>query len=105
MINHFPYLFMLIMAFLGGTLLGLPFLDGWTLTKSLRSSSAGAWFFGNSIFRTVVVLVGIFLITYGQWPRLVACLLGFILARILVVQWQRPHASNLSLAKEVDNAP
>lgn len=77
----------LIMAGLAGCLLGTLFFGGlwWTVRKGLSSKRPALWFFGSLLVRTVIVLAGFYLITVGRWERLLACLLGFVIARFGVL--------------------
>jgi len=98
-----PTILMLLLALLGGGILGAVFFGGlwWTVHKGLQSSRAGTWFVTSAVLRFALVLSGFYLITYGQWPRLIACLSGFIVARFLVI-WLSPRHV---VAKEPNDAP
>jgi F1F0 ATPase subunit 2 len=39
--------------------------------------------------RTAVVLVGFYLVSDGKWERMLACLVGFVLARFIVMRYRR----------------
>ena len=77
----------LALAFLAGLLLGAFFFGGlwWTVQKGIHSETPALWFIGSILLRTAVVLVSFYLIAQNHWSRLVICLLGFLLGRILVV--------------------
>lgn len=79
---------MLLVALLTGIALGLFFFGGllWTVRKGITANRPGLWFLGSLFLRLSVTLTGFYLIADGHWPRLLLCLLGFILART-VVQW------------------
>ena len=48
---------------------------------------------GSMVGRIALTLVGFYLVMGGRWERLLACLAGFILARVVLVRWLRPaHA-------------
>lgn len=104
MTDYSPGIMTLFMVFLGGGLLGGLFFGGlwWTVQKGLHSTHAGAWFLTSSVVRIGVAIVGIYLITYGQWSRMLACLLGFIAARFLVI-WLTPKSGDTSDAEPVVN--
>lgn len=110
MTDYSPGITTLFMALLGGGILGGLFFGGlwWTVHKGLSSSSAGAWFFTSSVLRISLAVVGMYLITYGQWSRSLACLLGFIAARFLVI-WLLPRHTDrsdieLAVRNDDDNA-
>ncbi len=79
----------LVLALLVGALLGVVFYGGlwWTVRKGVTSPRPALWFFGSMLARTGVVLVGFYLVSGGRWERLLACLLGFVVARVLVVRF------------------
>jgi F1F0 ATPase subunit 2 len=80
-----------ILALLAGVLIGTIFFGGlwWTVRRGLSSQRPAAWFLGSLLLRTILVLGGFYLVSRGDWRRLLACLLGFLLARILVTRFTR----------------
>jgi F1F0 ATPase subunit 2 len=81
----------MILALLAGVLLGAVFFGGlwWTVQRGVSSSWPAAWFLGSLVLRTAIVLVGFHFVSGGRGDRLLACLLGFIIARFLVTWWIR----------------
>ena len=81
-----------IFAMLGGLALGGVFFGGlwWTVQRGAISASPARWFIGSFVLRTAIVLAGFYFIGGGQLGRLGLCLLGFLLARILVLVATRP---------------
>src|SRR5580692_7981020 len=81
----------LALALFAGLLLGIIFFGGlwWTVRKGVLSPRPAFWFLGSSLLRMGIVLVGFFLVGHGDWQRLVTCLLGFILARFIVMRLTR----------------
>ena len=79
----------LALAALGGAALGAVFYGGlyWTIRRGIRSSTPALWFSGSLLLRTALVLVGLYAISGGDWRRLLACLPGFLLARVAVTRW------------------
>lgn len=97
----------LALAFVTGALLGVVFYGGlwWTVRKAVSSQQPALWFFGSQLVRMGVVLVGFYLVSDGRWERLVACLVGFVLARMLVVRFTGPPLeAHDGAAKEADHA-
>jgi len=84
----------LILALLAGALLGLVFFGGlwWTIRRALLSKRPAAWFLGSLILRAVVAVSGFYFVGRGDWRRLLACLLGFLLARLFVTLFTREPA-------------
>jgi F1F0 ATPase subunit 2 len=100
----------LILAFalVVGLLLGAIFFGGlwWTVRKGISSKSPALWFLGSMVLRMGIVLAGFYFIGRGDWQRLVTCLLGFIIARIIVMRLTRtPIEHGNSQVKEVNHAP
>jgi F1F0 ATPase subunit 2 len=81
---------------LAGVLLGIFFFGGlwWTVHKGLTSKYTGLWFLGSMLVRTGVVLTGFYFVCGGQWERLVVCLVGFIIARFMVMRFTRPFTES-----------
>ena len=98
----------LVLALVAGLVLGAIFFGGlwWTVRKGISSKSPAFWFLGSMLLRMGIVLVGFYFVGRGDWQRLVVCLLGFIIARIIVVRLTRtPIGHSNSPAKEVGHAP
>jgi len=85
----------LIFALLAGLLLGTVFFGGlwWTVRRGLASQQPALWFLGSMLVRTAIVVPGFYYVMQGDWRRLVACLAGFLLARISVVRLTRSGVS------------
>jgi F1F0 ATPase subunit 2 len=94
---------------LAGALLGAFFIGGlwWTVQKGVASPRPALWFFGSMLLRTGVVLAGLYFVSQAHWSRLAACLLGFLLARVIVVKWlsRAPAEGHAPWNKETSNAP
>ncbi len=69
-----------------GLLLGVSFFGGlwWTVRRGVSSERPALWFLGSVVLRMSIALVGFHLVSGGDWKRLLACLLGFVVARFLV---------------------
>jgi F1F0 ATPase subunit 2 len=77
----------LALALLAGASFGAFFFGclWWTVQKGVSSESPALWFLGSLLLRTGVVLVGFYFVAQAHWSRLAACLLGFVIARVVVV--------------------
>src|ERR1017187_3049178 len=98
----------LALALMAGLVLGAIFFGGlwWTVRKGVLSKSPAFWFLGSMLLRMSIVLVGFYFVGRGDWERLVSCLLGFIIARIIVMRQTRtPIEHSNSPAKEAGHAP
>ena len=82
---------LLLLATVMGLLLGMFFFGGlwWTIRTQLTSEWLPAWLLGGLILRTAITLAGFYFVGRGDWRRLLACLLGFFLARLLMVRLTR----------------
>ncbi|MBK7470880.1 MAG: ATP synthase subunit I [Betaproteobacteria bacterium] len=77
----------LVLAGVAGTALGAMFFGGlwWTVRRAVSSPRPALWVFGSLLLRMSIALSGFYVVAGGHWERLLACLLGFIVARRLVV--------------------
>src|SRR5579863_9387731 len=78
----------LALALVAGALLGTLFFGGlwWTVQKGVTSERPALWFLSSMLLRTGLVLAGFYFVAQGHWSRLAVCLLGFLLARVIVVK-------------------
>ena len=76
----------LVLALVTGVALGALFFGGlwWTVNRMGSSKRPALLLFGSFLLRTSVALSGFYLIAHGHWERLLACLLGFVIARVIV---------------------
>ena len=97
------------LALLAGALLGAFFFGGlwWTVQKGVRSERPALWFLGSVLLRTCMILAGFYYVSQGHWSRLVACLLGFVIARVIVVKrlTRAPAEEPTQSEKETSVAP
>ena len=82
---------MLIYVFVMGIVLGVIFFGGlwWTVYKADSSKHPGFLFLISLFIRISIVLVGFYFMGHGRWERLLICLLGFIMARFIVIWMTR----------------
>ena len=81
----------LALALLSGVLFGITFFGGlwWTVRRGLLAPVPALWFSASSLIRTAVALGGFYVVSHGEWRRLVTCLLGFLLARFVITHASR----------------
>ncbi|MEO8268206.1 MAG: ATP synthase subunit I [Aureliella sp.] len=74
-----------------GFSLGLMFFGGlwWTVNKGLTSKHPALWFLTSQLLRVGFTLIGFYFVADGQWQRLLLCLTGFLIARLLITQWTK----------------
>lgn len=97
----------LILAGLAGVGLGAMFFGGlwWTVQKTVSSQRPARWFFGSFLLRMSLVLVGFYWVAGDQWQQLLACLVGFIFARWMVMQWTQTAEQPTTPTTEARHAP
>ena len=78
-------------ALIVGVLLGAVFFGGlwWTVRQGVLSKQPVLWFLGSLLLRMCIVLLGFYFIFGDDWQRLLAGLLGLIIARIIVTRLTR----------------
>jgi F1F0 ATPase subunit 2 len=97
----------LMLAGAAGLLLGAIFFGGlwWTVRRGISSPRPAPWFLGSLLVRTGVALAGFYYIADGDWRSLLACLLGFALARPVVTWLTRPPEKSRNPLPEASHAP
>ncbi len=96
----------ILLPLLGGGALGAFFFGGlwWTVRRATRSARAPLWFAASSLFRTAAALAGMYWLTAARWEKLLPCVAGFYVARLLATRFagdplapaaaeEEPHAS------------
>jgi F1F0 ATPase subunit 2 len=78
----------LLASLLGGALLGLAFFGGlrWTVRRGVTARSPALWFLGSALLRQGLCLVGFYLLARDDWHRLLLCLVGFLVARTVLLR-------------------
>ncbi len=98
----------LLLASAAGLVLGAIFFGGlwWTVRKGLTAGQPALWFLGSMLLRMGIALAGFYFVGLGDWRRLIACLLGFVIARFVVTWLTRPSSENhSSRTPEASHAP
>jgi len=93
----------LVADLLTGALLGAFFFVGlwWTIQMLSLSEWSGFLFAGSLLLRMAVAITGFYLVSHGDWRKLTACLLGFLLARVVVTRLIRlAPAKNTRILQE-----
>ena len=98
---------MLMLACLAGFVIGMIFFGGlwWTLRRALWSKVPALWFIGSLLARMTLVIAGFYLVSDHRWERLLACLMGFILGRLMATRFTRAPSKPIFLEKEGSHAP
>jgi len=88
----------LMMALFAGILLGGVFYGGlwWTVRRSVLFKNQGLWLIGSFVLRAIVAVSGFYFASQSDWRSLPVCLLGFLMARIVVTWLTRiPRATDM----------
>ena len=99
---------LLALALSAGMVLGAIFFGGlwWTVNRAVSSEQPALWFFGSLLLRMSFTLAGFYFVGRENWERWLLCLLGFVLARIVVKWLTRPPVEHHnSRAPETSYAP
>jgi F1F0 ATPase subunit 2 len=92
------------LSVVAGIGLGTIFFGGlwWTVHKAMTFPHPAHLFFGSLILRMSIALFGFYWIGKDDWKLLIACLIGFIIAR-LAVTWVTRQSGGIR--KESSHAP
>ena len=94
----------LFVAFLAGIGLGVLYFGGlWLTIRYLpEARSPGLVTLVSFAGRTVVTLLGMYVVMGGRWQRLVACLVGMVVARVALVRRLGPTGGALAKRENED---
>jgi len=78
----------------------------YTARRGAASPWPALWFFGSLLLRMAITLPGFHVAAGGHWERMLACLVGFLVARAIVMRLTRPSPdSHACVVKEARHAP
>lgn len=98
----------LVLAWVAGAMLGAMFFGGlwWTVRQAVLSPRPAAWVFVSLLLRMGLTLAGMYVVSGGHWERLLLCLMGFVMARFIVMWLTRPsRVHHARPAQEASHAP
>ena len=98
----------LALAGVAGLLLGVIFFGGlwWTVHKGVSSPRPALWFLGSGVVRMSIALAGFYFVGRGHWKRLLLCLVGFLVVRLIVTWLTRsPGRAQNYPTQEAGHAP
>jgi F1F0 ATPase subunit 2 len=95
------------LAAVAGALLGGVFFGGlwWTIRRGLASPRPALWFGFSLPVRLILVVAGFRLVGGDDVARLLACLAGFVVGRLVVGRLTRPAPGDGDLAPRTEDAP
>ncbi|MFZ2235763.1 MAG: ATP synthase subunit I [Dokdonella sp.] len=91
-----------------GFVLGLIFFGGlwWTIRRMLHSPRPALWMLGSLVLRMGIVLTGFWLIAGHDWKRMLVCLAGFFIARLVLTRPSRvQHRQTIDVTKQDRREP
>lgn len=82
-----------VLALAAGLVLGAIFFGGlwFAVKKAVTAKVPALWLIGGFIIRTGITLIGFYFVSLGSWQRLLMCLLGFVVARMLVMKFTKTY--------------
>ncbi len=92
------------LAFIAGLIMGTLFFGGlwFTVKKAVNAKVPALWIFGSFFLRMGITLIGFYFISSGNWKRLLICVAGFIVARMLVIHFTKSiDEKKMYIKKEV----
>ena len=97
----------MLLAGLAGIALGILYFGGlwWTLRRALWSKKPALWFMGSLLLRMTIALAGFYIVSDRHWERLLLCLLGFVIARLIVTRFTRATNKTSYPGLEGNHAP
>jgi F1F0 ATPase subunit 2 len=98
----------LLLAWMAGGVLGALFFGGlwWTVRRVVSAKQPALWIFGSLLLRTSAAVAGFYVVSGPHWDRLLSCLLGFVMARLLVTRLTRSSGeSTRRPTHEASHAP
>ena len=78
----------LMPALFAGIILGILFFGGlwYTVRIGLNSKNATLIFMASLVIRMAIVLLGFYFVGANNWQRMLVCLVGFLIARIIITR-------------------
>jgi F1F0 ATPase subunit 2 len=97
----------LLLAWLAGGFLGAVFFGGlwWTVRKGVSAEKPARWFLGSLLLRMGIALAGLYYVSNHHFDRLLVCLLGFFIARLIVTRLSRETKQPQYLTATPSHAP
>lgn len=96
----------LLPALFAGIILGILFFGGlwYTVRIGLRSKNSALIFIGSLIIRMAIVLLGFYYVGANNWQKMLVCLGGFLIARIVIARiTKRDKQTKATFTKQVSD--
>lgn len=87
--------------------LGVVFFGGlwWTVRRGITSPRPALLFFTSLLLRMSITLAGFYWVADGQWQRMLVCLFGFVIARLILMRVLGPSLKHTASLQENSHAP
>ncbi|MET3999802.1 ATP synthase subunit I [Marinobacterium sp. MBR-109] len=87
--------------------LGAVFFGGlwWTVRRGINSPHPALLFLASLLLRMSITLAGFYWVANGHWQQLLACLLGFVIARLILMRVLGPLPMQTAPLQESGHAP
>jgi F1F0 ATPase subunit 2 len=97
---------MIVVALIGGLILGFLFFGGlWlTLKRTLGSSYVALWLLGSSLLRTAIVLTGFYYMSQGSLLQLLVSVAGFLAGRFVILRLTRQLEQKQAILTEISQS-
>jgi F1F0 ATPase subunit 2 len=97
----------LVMACTAGMVLGVIFFGGlwWTVQKGVASAYPALFFLFSAVLRMAIVVLGFYFVSGGELYRLLVCVGGFFIARIVIAFFMRDRIDKIDDQEESSHAP
>lgn len=96
----------LLPALFAGIILGILFFGGLLITVriGLKSKHTSLIFVGSMIIRMAIVIIGFYYVGGDSWQRMLVCLGGFLIARIVITRiTKKEKLAKTEFVKEARN--
>ncbi len=86
----------IILILLTGFILGVFFFGTlwWTTNRGVVSKLPALWFLGSFFIRMSITVTVLYFISRRHWESVLVCLLGFIIARVMIMRFTRRSEIN-----------
>jgi len=90
------------LIFITGLVLGGLFFGGlwFTVKKALVSKKPALWYLGSLVLRVGITLLSFYYVAMGNWINMLICLLGFVIARFIVLSFTKMKDEKMGKLKK-----
>ncbi len=87
---------------MAGLIMGVFFFAGLWLTvkNTLTSKTPALWVLGSFVLRMGITIFGFYYVAAANWQRILICMLGFIIARYIILFMTKSIEKNKIILKK-----